>query len=541
MSVRHTCFVLLLLAAVAPALAAGPSDPVSVVRPPEDRGAIFSPGVRLLSEVADDYVEEEFLVRGAANNYTYAQSPRRGELLLLTPDLPYTTRLIVRRPDDPRRFSGSVVIEWWNSTAGFDTAPVWDPSAEFFVQEGWIYVGVTNSSTSIQHLLAGCSIFPGVLPTTCGTRYAGLSIPENGIAFEMMSQIAYLLKSESAERPIPLDYDVRRIYHAGQSQQGGSIITYASAFHEPVNDGYFVQAASTARPINFQPDCADPTAPPYPACTPRLQGSDRLVATDLPVPVLQSLTETDLPRALSRGVRQPDTATFRLYEMPGVAHSTVHRDVDLIPGILRLEDTCLHPLNTSADGPVFGSYLLNAMWANLDGHVARGQRLPHAEPIRTDEKGEIVRDIHGNALGGIRLPALEVPIATYTGTNTVDVQGLPSFLQGFANLFGLFCALSGSTFDFDPATLASLYQNNRAYVNRVQRSAEELEEEGFLLHGAVLRILADAEAADILGEDGCGRGAAAALALVPLALWRRRCDARHRKRRGSHLPPALGK
>ncbi len=522
-------FACLLLLPSSTALAAGPADPVSVVRPPEDQGAIFSPGFRVIADVDPGYVEEEFLISGAATNYTYAQNPVRGELLVLEDDVPYTTRIIVRRPADPSRFHGTVVVEWWNSTAGFDTAPVWDPSAEFFAQEGWIYVGVTNSDASIAHLVSGCSPLPPILPSTCGTRYSGLSIPENGIAFEMVNQISHLLKGQSPDRPIPHEYDVRRLYHAGNSQQGGSIITYASNFHVPVNDGYFVQAASSARPINFQPDCASATAPAYPACTPRLQGDDALVETNLPVPVLHSLTETDVPRGVARGVRQPDTSTYRLYEMAGVAHVTVHEGVDVIPGLLTLEQTCLNPMNTSADGPVFGSYLLNSMWSKLDLHVTFGRPIPHGEPMEIDAFGDLVRDPHGNAKGGIRLPAVDVPIATYTGSNELDFAALPQFLQGQANLLNLFCILAGSTFEFDQAKLATLYQSNDGYVRRVRRAANDLKDEGFLLRRAVNRIVADAEAADVMGEDGCGQGAGAAMALVPLAFWRSRRALRRRR------------
>ena len=47
-------------------------------------------------------------------------------------------------------------------------------------------------------------------------------MPENGQAFEMVSQIANVLKSDSPENPIPPEYGyVERIFHAGQSQQGG--------------------------------------------------------------------------------------------------------------------------------------------------------------------------------------------------------------------------------------------------------------------------------------------------------------------------------
>ena len=80
-------------------------------------------------------------------------------------------------------------------------------------------------------------------PPTCGTRYAELSIPENGLAYEMMSQIATLLKTGGSNSPLPSGFQVRHLIHVGESQQAGSLVTYASAFHlDGVNDGYFIQA-----------------------------------------------------------------------------------------------------------------------------------------------------------------------------------------------------------------------------------------------------------------------------------------------------------
>src|SRR6476661_7263181 len=48
------------------------------------------------------YVEEEFIVTGTANVYDWAAD---GALTVKTPDVPYGTRILVRRPVDPGRFS----------------------------------------------------------------------------------------------------------------------------------------------------------------------------------------------------------------------------------------------------------------------------------------------------------------------------------------------------------------------------------------------------------------------------------------------------
>ncbi len=473
---------------------AGATDPVTVVPAPEGQGDIFSPSTRLVEDLKQDYVEEEFLVSGTGTVYTYNDPPVREEIIPLFEDVPYTTRIIVRRPADAADFNGTVVIEWWNSTAGFDTAPVWDPSAEFFAREGWIYVGVTNSTTSMAFLVGGCRLF-GLLPPSCGTRYSTLSLPENGLAYEMVSQIANVLKSSSPENPLPAGFEVDRIFHAGQSQQGGSMVTYATAFHFPVNDGYFVQAAGSARPINFGPACGAEGSPPYPGCTPRLTGDARRVRTDLPVPVYRAQTETDMNGVLGGNTRQTDSGNFRYYEMAGTAHNTVHADVEVLPPALFppnglfLDDACLLPINSIADGPVLGSLLYNAMWQNMEDHARFGDDPPHGDLIAVDPMtGQVARDEFGNALGGIRLPQLDVPVATYGPHNTVNPL-LPPFLLPLLNLF---CVLSGTNLAFDQATLDELYPSKGSYVGPFSAATNALKAQGFLLGQDTKRLIHEA-------------------------------------------------
>lgn len=356
----------------------------------------------------------------------------------------------------------------------------------------------------------------------------------------MVSQIANVLKSDSPENPIPPEYGyVERIFHAGQSQQGGSMVTYATAFHSPVNDGYFVQAASSARRIKDGTSCSDPDALPYPDCTPQLTGDDRRVRTDLPVPVYRAMTETDMgcgppfcdgstpelnPRSVIGGAsRQTDVGKFRYYEMPGTAHTTVHVDVEVLPPIplfgfpgLNLEEACLHPINSLADGPVFGSHLYNAMWKNMELQSRFGIPAPHADPIDVVD-GAIVRDEFDNALGGIRISMLAAPIATYGPHNEVNTATVPALLQPLLNLF---CVLSGTRADFGAATLAELYPSHGHYVGKVSHSVLVLFLQRFMLLEDVAKVIQDAQASDV-GEpvpNGCGIGFELVFVLPPL-IW----------------------
>ncbi len=478
-------FVQLVLAAsmVGPLFAssalAGPTDPVTVVPAPEGQGAIFSPGVRLVQNLPEEYVEEEFFVSGTASVYNYNNDPPLGptDYSEIQTDVPYTTRIIVRRPAAVNKVNGTVVVEWWNSTAGFDSAPSWDPSAEYFATEGITYVGVTNSATSIAHLVGGCATFGQ--PPECGTRYAGLSLPENGMAYDIVNQLTNLLKSNDANNPLPEGYVPDIVLHVGESQQAGSVITFASGFHTPgLGDGYFIQSNIGARSINAGPRCGADGSPPFPDCTPVLL--DRRVSTNLPAPVYQTVTQTDF-EGLNFNIfgRQSDTSTFRYYEITGAAHSTVHIGIEIIPGVT-LEDLCLEQLNTVADGPVFGSYVINALWERMQEQILEGavppagvvmDTLPGSPPV------ELARDGNGNVLGGVRLPSIEVPTATYVSEASVN-PFLPPQLQFIG---GLVCRLSGAVVPFDQATLDTLYRNHGKYVSAVAAAAKDLKTQGLLL------------------------------------------------------------
>ncbi len=508
------------LVALASPTFAAPDSLAVVTTPPIGEGEPFIPGVRLVADLPESYVEEELFIEGLADIYSYEDPAVRGEVVVIQEDVPYKTRMIVRRPTG--YFNGTVVIEWWNTTATFDTAPVWDPSAEYFARNGYIYIGFTNANQGLTHLTSGCRLF-GILPPTCGTRYSSLSMPDDGLAYDIASQLANLVKTQSDDNPLYPDYKVTQVMQAGQSQQGGSMIAYANNFHTDVNDGYFVQSASGGRSV-----CGTGNVLP-PGCNP--QATDRSLRRDLPVPVYRMLTENDVDRNTNSA--QEDDGLFRYYEVAGVSHVHVHEDVELIPGgvlgpdPLFLEDACLFPPNTAADGPVLGSHNYNAMWHNMLQTIRDGTPAPHAPLIDRDGAGEIVRDEFGNATGGISPTMLRVPRATYGPQNEPDVANLPGPLILLGNLF---CFLSGTVAEFDEETLAELYPQHYLYVGAVKQAGVQLMQDGFLLGPDFQKELATARALN--PDPKCGLGFELVAVLPPL-LWAARRRRGGRARRSS--------
>ena len=106
---RSILFAVTLFPLVAGQALAAPTDAVSVELPPEGQGDAFVPGVR----VVEGYVEEEFFVSGTATLFNYGNNPPLGptDLVPIQEDVPYSTRIIVRRPAKKGQFKGTVVIE----------------------------------------------------------------------------------------------------------------------------------------------------------------------------------------------------------------------------------------------------------------------------------------------------------------------------------------------------------------------------------------------------------------------------------------------
>jgi Alpha/beta hydrolase domain len=87
----------------------------------------------------DDYVEEEFIVSGTANVYSW---PAPGPAVVRTPDAPYTTRVLVRRPALAEDFSGNVVVELLNPSNLFDLNIGWALMNREIIHNGDIWVGI---------------------------------------------------------------------------------------------------------------------------------------------------------------------------------------------------------------------------------------------------------------------------------------------------------------------------------------------------------------------------------------------------------------
>lgn len=427
------------------------------------------------------YTQEEFFLEGTADAY----SPVAGSSLTSdgrwtvepTSQAEFATRVVVNRPTDPRDFNGTVVVEWLNVSGGSDASPDWMHTHVELIRRGYAWVGVSAQAVGLNALKGGP---PGGDPA----RYASVAHPGDSYSYDMFSQAGQAIRDEAdlvlgGLRP-------ERLIAAGESQSAGRLVTYIDAVHPLVQvyDGFLVHSRSaSAAPL------AQPPLMPVPAPTPTL------VRDDLDAPVLVFNTETDTG---SLQARQPDSPTYRLWEVAGTAHfdqyglMTGATDTGERASVAAWFDTMLHPTNQPNPGfscalPINTgpqTFVLRSAVAHLDRWITRGTPPPTAPRWETTSLAPVryVLDADGNVRGGIRTPAVDAPVATLSGLGQTGTT---------------FCFLFGTTTPLTPDRLDALYGDHGGFVRAWTRATLEATRSGFLRPEDAWNILVVGARADI--------------------------------------------
>jgi Alpha/beta hydrolase domain len=100
------------------------------------------------------YREPEVVLSGTANAYNMAEPASNDGKVTATvaSSEPWTTRAVVLRPDDPRRFNGTVIVEWLNVSGGADAGADWMLGHTELIREGFAWVGVSAQKVGVDAL-----------------------------------------------------------------------------------------------------------------------------------------------------------------------------------------------------------------------------------------------------------------------------------------------------------------------------------------------------------------------------------------------------
>jgi hypothetical protein len=428
------------------------------------------------------YTEEEFFISGTATSYKLTGAPTAdGQWDATQADTaPYTTRIVVVRPTDPKKFNGTVVVEWLNVSAGSDSTPDWNDAHRELIRNGYAYVGVSAQKVGIDGGTAAMSTMGQPLKKTNPQRYASLVHPGDAYSFDIYSQAGRLLKQHNASGLLG-GLKPKHVLALGESQSAVFLTTYVNAVDPlaKVYDGFLIHS-------RFGPSAQlDGTSiREAKAALPAVR-----LRENLRVPVITVITETDLVGGgLSGfyGARQPDNAHLRVWEIPGTSHADIYTfgggfiDSGLAP-IDKLA-AAWHPMDTlfgmKLAKPINGApqhhYVIEAAVASLNRWVEAGTAPPQAQPMIATagtppgSPPTLTRDANGETEGGIRTPWVEVPVAAYSG--------------GGNSGGGPLSTLAGSTVVFDQPTLDHLYPGGKSdYLKKFEASLDSTIQAGFIL------------------------------------------------------------
>lgn len=415
------------------------------------------------------WVQEEREASGTATSYQAADLPADGRFTL-TPNetAGYRTRIVVRRPVDPARFNGAVVVEWLNVSGGVDGAPDYAFLEDELLRQGYAWVGVSVQFIGVEggpvavSVPASKGIAGQGLRKIDPARYAQLHHPGDAFAYDIYTQVARALRAGDGLGGLPVDH----LLAIGESQSAAMLVTYVDGV-QPIAlqfDGFLVHSrGAPAAPLGAAGAGIDVTSAFFGTST-------TMIRDDLDVPVLVLEMETDVLVLGAVGARQDDTDLFRLWEVAGAAHAD-----RFILGPVADSLDCGGQVN---NGPQ--QYIARAALRSLDRWVRTGEAPPPAERLTvegTPPSGS--RDEDGIALGGIRTPLVDVPVDTLSG------QPLPST--------NVACFLSGSTVPLPADRLQARHASRAAYLAEYTTATDAAIAAGFVLPEDRDRLLAAAQ------------------------------------------------
>ena len=437
------------------------------------------------------YVEEEYIISGNANVYDWLSD---GSLKVLAANGVYGTRILVRRPGSPGRFSGNVVVEILNNARRYDWAMMWGYMHDGLIERGDAWIGVTMPGG-----IAGLAKFNS-------TRYAGLifknptpaapcpggnaataSDSEEGLRWDMLSQLGALLKSNVPTRPLA-SLRVQNVY---MTTQNVDMVTYMNAIQthtslengKPIYDGFLMKSPLAPARINR---CA--TAP--------AKNDSRSIIRNVGVPVIGIASQGEvLATSAFRRIDSDEVGDrYRLYEIAGASHIdrspyhslAVFADQTSTGG--NVQGTPDWPFAAKCDPeiPLYDmplmTYVFDAAFVNLDQWVRKGIAPPHGAMIELKNAGasdaSIMLDEFGHSKGGVRSSYVDVPVATYfTNSNGPGT-----------------CAEMGHKTAFDAARFTELYGTPAKYAAKVAQAVDALVRQRWLTPSDGKKIKAEAAA-----------------------------------------------
>ncbi|MDO5425583.1 MAG: alpha/beta hydrolase domain-containing protein [Eubacteriales bacterium] len=425
------------------------------------------------------YIEEEYFFEGTSN--VYAETGAH-EKEIRYPDLPYCNRFLVRKPQNPEAFSGNVVVEILNATAGFDIDRMWIVGAKELMRDGAVYIGITSKPDVLDSLKqADAKRYEAInwkipykrpkspYPVADPAAWPRREDCETGLFWDMLTDLVKILRNDPVLIP---EGPKRWFYLTGWSQSATYLFTYLNYFafsnpEEVLFDGYLTGGGihSFLVPLN-QNDYGKET------------DYQKNKIGYMPVPYIAVQTESENAAFGGLESRQEDSdeenRKYRCYEIAGATHDTKYSMLDYYNGDADLKKIGRMPEFSSIDdypNDYPYQYQFYAIYRMLFRWVREGICPPYGNRIEVGDWKENRKDVFGNTLGGVRSPFVDVPAAVYYSYSTVKREEEPAGIN----------LVFGHMEPFSARKLQKLYGTLENYRRLVEKAAKEQVESGFLL------------------------------------------------------------
>lgn len=335
------------------------------------------------------------------------------------------------------------------NVSGGESAPDWDYVNPLLMRAGYAYVAVSDQALGVN---GGTSILGDKASGLVGSdpaRYKSLRHPGDKYSLDIFAQVGVALHNQRTASRVLGGLRPSHVVATGESQSAYYLTTFANALQPKTHafDGLFIHSrGGGAAGFNGGAGIAS-------------KQNNVRIRTDLHVPVFMLETQTDLITLDYAPAQQPNTARIRSWEVAGTAHADTW-----IVGHYASFLGCITPIN---DGPQH--LVVQAAFAAFHKWVTQDTAPPTPKPFQLSSKHPDVLALAGdrNVRGGVRTPAVDVPISTLSGAAPTGAS--------------VTCSLFGSSTPFTQAALVKRYGTPAHYLARYKSSLATAIKRGYIL------------------------------------------------------------